>query len=121
VAADDEGRVLGYYTLANSRISAIEIPAGELVRLPRYPAPSVLMGKLARDRTQRGTGLGSLLLVDAWRKAVAISAISGVMLFEVHAMSAAARSFCIDFGFRTRLDSEYHLFLTMEDIKRILT
>ena len=53
--------VLGYYTLSSGRISFEIIPE----KVPRYPIPTVHLGRLAVDLKMQGQRLGELLLIDA--------------------------------------------------------
>jgi len=81
--------------------------------------PAVLVGRLAVDRTAQGQGLGSLLLIDAFRRAQFISTQVGVRAVEVHAIDDTARRFYSKFGFTSLLDDRNHLFLSMEAIRAL--
>ena len=67
VLVSADGRIAGYYTLSLDNIRADNVPA-ELVKqlnLPRYLViGATLIGRLARDLSFRGQGIGELLLVD---------------------------------------------------------
>jgi GNAT superfamily N-acetyltransferase len=59
-------KIAGYYTLAATSISADELPADVLKRLPHYPVlPAALIGRLAIDQGFHRKGLGSTLIADA--------------------------------------------------------
>ena len=47
-------RVLGYYTLAASSVSFEQAPDDLIKKLPRYPLPTALLGKLAVDESVQG-------------------------------------------------------------------
>src|SRR5687768_5779260 len=65
---DGEWRVLGYYTLASSAIRFESLPANLAKKLPKHPVPTVLLARLAIDRSCQGQGLGKLLLADALKR-----------------------------------------------------
>lgn len=102
-------KLAGFFTLSAGSVACSELP-GELARkLPRYPIPVALIGRLAVDTAVRGTGLGSILLADACRKVAQASAVLAVAGIVVHAKDETAASFYAHFGFvalpgqRTRL------------------
>ena len=70
VAARPDGRVLGDFTLASSAIAFENLPPDESQKLPKHPVPTILLGRLAVDRTQQGQGLGETLLMSALAKSL---------------------------------------------------
>lgn len=96
----DWPRVLGYYTLSVGQVSRDEAPEAIIKRLPRYPLPAVILGRLARDSRVRGAGVGEQLLDDAHRRALAIGENAGVVLVIVDAKDAFAARFYSRFGYR---------------------
>ena len=61
--------IIGFYTLSNTSIQAAELPSAFVKKLPRYPVlPATSLGRLAVDAKRRGTGLGTILLIDALRR-----------------------------------------------------
>ena len=79
----EELSVCGYYALSTHRVIYDALPAVEAKALPRLDVPVVLIGRLAVDRTVQGQGLGSLLLIDALRRALQISEQIGIRAVEV--------------------------------------
>jgi GNAT superfamily N-acetyltransferase len=67
--ADD---IRGYFSLTMGSLLRTEAPAKLVRGLPAYPVGAVLLVRLAVDRRSQGRGLGSLLLSEALRKAVAL-------------------------------------------------
>src|SRR3546814_10256142 len=55
----------GYYSLSAASFQRDSLPANQAKRLPRYPVPAVVLGRLAVDESKRGQGLGAFLLMDA--------------------------------------------------------
>ena len=54
-------RVLSYYTLALGAVEVAHLPPTAAKKLPKHPAPVVLLGRLAVDRTEQRKGLGGNL------------------------------------------------------------
>jgi len=111
--------VLGYYAISSHRVTHEALPTDEAKGLPRLDLPVVLLGRLAVDRSVQGQGLGTLLLIDALRRAQYLAAHVGVRAVEVDAIDDAARQFYLRFGFVPLLDDPNHLFLSMSVIRKL--
>ena len=110
---------LGYYAISNHRVTHEALPAQEAKGLPRLDVPVVLLGRLAVDLTVQGQGLGSMLLIDALRRAQHLAEHVGVRAVEVDAIDEEARQFYLRFGFVPSLDDMNHLFLSMSVIRKL--
>ena len=111
--------VCGYYAISTHRVLHEVLPPDESKGLPRLDLPVVLLGRLAVDRTVQRQGLGSLLLVDALRRAMLIAEHVGIRAVEVDAIDEAARSFYLTFGFRPLTDDARHLLMPMHEIRQL--
>jgi GNAT superfamily N-acetyltransferase len=119
VAADTDGKVMGYFTLAAGRLSVSVLP--ERGGLPaRMPLPTTLLARLAVDTSWRGRGLGAALLAYALRVAVEGAKTIASAVIEVDAKDDAARPFYARFGFRRLADDPLHLYLPMESARRAI-
>ena len=114
-----ETTVLGYYAISNHRVAHEALPASESKGLPRLDVQVVLLGRLAVDRSVQGQGLGSLLLIDALRRARHLAERVAIRAVEVDAIDEAARQFYLKFGFMPLLDDPNHLFLPMPVIRKL--
>lgn len=114
-----ESRVFGYYAISSHHIGYESLPADRAKGLPKIDVPVVLLGRLAVDQSVRGEGLGSLLLVDALRRAQHLSTQLGIRAVEVDAIDEAARQFYLKFGFTPLEDDPHHLFLPMQVIHKL--
>jgi len=112
-------RVLGYYAISNHRVTHESLPGDEAKGLPLLDVPVVLLGRLAVDRSVHGRGLGSLLLVDALRRAQHLAEHVGIRAVEVDAIHDDARRFYLKFGFVPLLDNPHHLFISMKVIRKL--
>src|SRR3990172_169957 len=60
--AVEEGRLLGFATVAHGHVEIERLPASVRKKLPRYPLPVLRLARLAVDESARGHGLGRQLL-----------------------------------------------------------
>ena len=108
--SEQSERVAGYYTLSASNVQCADLPENLAKKLPRYPIPVALMGRLGVDTRFQGQGLGGVLLIDAIKKlqkAQDFLAVAGLM---VDAKDESAVRFYLHFGF-VRLGTSMRLFL----------
>jgi len=79
VAYSENGELIGYYTIANSSIPRLELPAEQTAGSPRYlQIPALLLARLAVAKNHAGKGNGEQLLRHCLNTALAISEQSGV-------------------------------------------
>jgi len=91
--------VMGYYTLSAASIAADTLPEKWRKKLPRYPVPAALLGRLAVSQQAQGQGLGSVLLADACKRVAAVREILAVAAIVVDAKSPDIAAFYQHFGF----------------------
>lgn len=122
VKTDVGNRVIGYYTLASESLGRDIIPEAYRNQVPTsYNAPVILLGRLARDSSAKGTGLGEELLLDALERAYTLSMVSiGAMAVVVDPINAKAIQFYEKYGFITLPDSG-RMFLPMKVIQKLFT
>lgn len=112
VPTADRGRVAGFYTLSATNIALAKLPDHLVKRLPRYPElPTTLLGRLARDLSFKGQGIGNLLMVDALRRAYRSSSVIGSVAIVTDPKDDRAARFYGEFGFKS-LDGR-RMFLPM--------
>jgi GNAT superfamily N-acetyltransferase len=97
--ADQTTDVVGYYTLSAASIAAETLPEPWRKKMPHYPVPVALLGRLAVNRAAQGQGLGSILLADACKRVAAASQTLAVAAIIVDAKSPDAAAFYKHFGF----------------------
>lgn len=121
VAIDNQQNVIGYYTLSSESLGRELIPEKYLKQLPKnYNAPVILLGRLARDLTAKGTGLGEHLLLDALFRSYHLSNKSiGAMAVVVDPVNEKAVEFYKKYGFQQLPDSK-KLFLPMKVIEQLI-
>ena len=117
---DNIQEVAAFYTLSAGSVERESLPEGLMKRLPRYPVPVALLGRLAVDRRWRGQGLGSAMLIDAIHRVRLASDTLGVYAIVVDAKDEVAYAFYKRFDFVEIPDSAMRLFLPMPTIDRLL-
>ncbi len=119
VALDQDGKIVGYYTLASASIDLSDLPEALAKKLPRYPTvPAVRMGRLAVDEACKGCGLGGALLADALARVLG-SDIAAYALV-VDAKDDTASEFYLHHGMTAFPTSKLTLFLPMASAKQLL-
>lgn len=108
-----EDRVLGYFTLVSGAIAFEHLPPDDAQKLPKHPVPTILLGRLAVDRTAQGQGVGETLLKSAVAKSLDLSETLGVYAVEAHAIDSAAAKFYAKSGFLPLLHDLLHLYLPL--------
>jgi GNAT superfamily N-acetyltransferase len=106
-------RVLGFYTLSALSVAADELPREIARRLPKHPMPAALIGRLAVDEADQGTGIGRMLLMDALHRTLAASEEIAVFAMVVDAKDRNARRFYEGFGFLPFPETPMRLFLPL--------
>jgi len=110
---DSVKTVVGYYTLSAGSIKANELPLIERQRLPNYPIPVALLGRLAIDTQYQGQRLGSILLADAVQRIEQASEVLAVYAIVVDALSPSVAEFYQSFGFIPFPGEPLKLFLAL--------
>jgi GNAT superfamily N-acetyltransferase len=93
-------RVVGYYCISTGSVERRALPP-KVKRARGLPnqIPVAIIGRLARDATYAGRGLGKDLLQDALRRILSATRIIGVRAVLVHALDEEAAKFWIDHEF----------------------
>ncbi|MFZ1319811.1 MAG: GNAT family N-acetyltransferase [Candidatus Nitrotoga sp.] len=96
---NDPRQLSGFFTLSAGSVSCSSLPASLARKLPRYPVPVALIGRLGVDKKFQGKGLGSILLADACQKVSQASTILAMAGIIIDAKDDDAISFYKHFGF----------------------
>jgi ribosomal protein S18 acetylase RimI-like enzyme len=120
IAVGDEAqKIAGYYSLSAASFEKDELPAALAKRLPHYPVPAAVLGRLAINREHQGRGLGETLLLDAIRRVVWASTTIAVYAIIVDAKSEGAQAFYERYGFRAFATERRRLFLPLETFEKL--
>ena len=114
--AEDGVTVMGFMTVSAGQIATASLPVQ--LKLPRYPAPMLRIGRLAVDVHYQGKGIGQDLLVFALRLAVEFSQRVGLYAVVVDAKHDKARAFYVKLGFIACVDNPLCLYLPVATLEQ---
>ncbi|WP_017589244.1 GNAT family N-acetyltransferase [Nocardiopsis ganjiahuensis] len=110
--------VAAYYSFTSTSLEKEELPRN-LARGSTHTIPAVLLARLALGTRYQGQGLGPVLLVDSFERALAGNEIFAVRFFVVDALDDDARTFYEKHGFRG-IPGSMRLYRKMSDIARTM-
>lgn len=111
--------VIGYYTLSATSFEKKHLPPEIAKKLPHYPVPAAIIGRLAVDESCQGKGLGKFLLMDAFYKVLLAKNAIAVNAIVVDAKNQVASSFYKQYGFLEFPKNPKRLFLPIATIEKI--
>jgi GNAT superfamily N-acetyltransferase len=112
-------RVVGYYSLAVGSVQREDSPSRTLKGMARHPLPVMILARLAVDRSDQGSGIGTALLKDALLRTAQAAEIAGIRALVVHAKDDNARRWYEQFDFEPSPTDPLHLFLLLKDLKKL--
>jgi GNAT superfamily N-acetyltransferase len=120
VLTPDGKTVAGFYSLSAHSIQAADLPPDMARRLPRFPLPVTLLGRMAVDQSLQGKGLGEFLLIHALKRAWLGSREVASWAVVVDA-KAGAREFYLKHDFIPFALQPQRLFLPMQTIEMLFS
>jgi GNAT superfamily N-acetyltransferase len=93
--------VLAFYTLSMALVETEHVAPVLRRRLPKYPMPAALIGRLAVDQRVQGHRLGEKVLLDALQRIVDAAEHLGCVGAIVDAKDEAAEHFYSKYDFTT--------------------
>lgn len=114
--AGDEVTVTGFVTVSAGQIATASLPSQS--KLPRYPAPILLIGRLAVDARHQGKGIGQDMLAFALHLAVEFSQRVGLYAVVADAKHDKAKAYYLKLGFIACVDNPLCLYLPVATIGR---
>lgn len=109
--------ISGFFTVRMGEVAFDLLPEQARKKLPRYPVPVVHLARLAVDVRERGKGLGELLLMECFSRALRANAEVSALAIEVSAKDEAAVRFYARYGFTRFLDDHHHMYLSMKAVE----
>ena len=113
-------RVIGYYSLSAGSLADADLPEPIRRRLPRYPVPVALLGRLAIDKSFQGHGFGAVLIADALQRVALASQVIAVYAVVVAALHESAAAFYRQFGFIPLPSQPLTLILPMDTVTQLV-
>jgi len=114
VTTESPATVVGYYTLSILSIELNRLPEEVARKLPRYPIPAALIGRLAVSQRAQGSGVGKMLLMDAIKRTLSVSNEIAIYAMVVDAIDEQAERFYQQFGFLSLRVQNRRLFLPLK-------
>jgi predicted GNAT family N-acyltransferase len=118
ILTPDGHNVAGFYTLSAHTIRAVELPLESAKKLPRFPLPVTLLGRMAIAQSLQGKRWGEFLLLHALKRAGLGSRIVASWAVVLDA-KAGARDFYLKHNFIPLRDQPDRLFLPMKTIEQM--
>ena len=118
-AGDPPERIASYYTLSAASFEKDNLPAELARRLPHYPVPAAVIGRLAVDLRSQGSGLGEVLLLDAIHRVVRAGDTIGVYAVVVDALHDRASAFYERYGFVPFPSQPLRLYLPLRTFEQL--
>jgi len=117
VALSDDGTaVRGFVTVSAGQVQVAHLAPH--LKLPRYPAPILRIGRLAVDSGHQGQGMGQHLMAFALQLALDFSQQVGLYAVVVDAKHDKARVFYESLGFVGTLDNALCLYLPVATLQK---
>lgn len=122
VLVNQDQFVKGYYTLSANSINRDVFAADLVKKLPPSYAdiPTILLGRLAIDKSIHGKGWGEILLLDALHRSSSISESLGTVAVVVDPIDKSAEAFYAKYGF-VLLPGSGKMFIPMKTIQDLYT
>jgi GNAT superfamily N-acetyltransferase len=120
VPADDDRRILGFYSLSPASLEYARVPAIATKGLGRFDVPVYRLGRLAVDVTCQGEGLGSQLLLAAGRRCIRVASEVGGVALLIDARNERVSGWYQGFGAMPLLDSPLSLLIPLATIEQAL-
>lgn len=120
VLTPDGHTIAGYYTLSQYSIDAGKLPdeLARRLRVPKYDKLlATLLGRLARSKQFKGTGVGEMLLMGALARALEHSRNIASMAVVVDAKDDKARQFYRSYGLIDLPDHPNRLCIPMQTVE----
>ncbi|QEN05647.1 GNAT family N-acetyltransferase [Thiospirochaeta perfilievii] len=108
---------LGYYTVSMVQVYFHELTDDIKKSLPKYPIPSMRIGKLAVSKGVQGKRIGAYLLRDSFLRAIRISEDVALKFIVVDALNEKSKEFYIRYGFIPLKDNPLKLVISLDTIK----
>jgi ribosomal protein S18 acetylase RimI-like enzyme len=104
VCLDRQNRIVGYYTFAMAQVAKQSLPPDLAKGIPGYPMGAIRIGRLARDKSAQGQGVGEVLLRDCLRRIVGLATTTDITgpafrFILVDAKTEKAAKFYEKYGF----------------------
>jgi predicted GNAT family N-acyltransferase len=121
-AKEDLKTILSYYTLSSRELMLEQLPSEIAKRAGKYGYVGVtLLGRMAVAEKCKGSGLGTLALMNALEKSLTTTKDVASWAVFVEAIDDDAASFYRKYGFIELPEDKHKLFLPMKTIAKLFS
>ena len=120
VLVDEDGAIVGYYTLATGQVDFSDLPADVGRKLPRRQLPVAVLAWLGVDSSQQGKGLGGLLLAQALRDCWEAGKTFAFVAVVLDCINDAAKAFYTRWDFRELPGHPHRLFVSAKQLDAMM-
>jgi predicted N-acetyltransferase YhbS len=114
-----DDKVAGYFAVANGSVLQANAPARVKQGSGGYPIPVVVLARLGVDVSEEGRGLGTALVKEAFKLAIAAASSIGVRAVLIHAENAGVKDWYRKIAeFEESPTDPLHLVVMMKDLKK---
>ncbi|CAN5594783.1 hypothetical protein BH11ARM2_BH11ARM2_05000 [soil metagenome] len=110
--------IAGYFSLSAGSIEFSDLDDVTRSGKPRLAIPSVLLARLAVDKSFQGQGLGHRLTGEAIRKVLDLSEEVGIALLVVDALHPRAAEFYFRYGFTPTPENPLRLTVPLRTLRK---
>jgi ribosomal protein S18 acetylase RimI-like enzyme len=118
---NNPSQIIGYYTLTASSVEASTFPDNVKKKLPKYPIPVALIGRLAVDKRYKGLGYGKDLLINALYNSLIASKAMAVYAVIVDAKDDKAIAFYEKFEFKSFPLNKYKMYIPLDFVSDLFS
>jgi GNAT superfamily N-acetyltransferase len=112
--------IVGYHSLVVASVTLEDAPERLAKGLAKHPVPAMLLARIATDHRWQGKGVAGALLRDAIQRTLRAAEIAPIRALAVHAKDEEARHFYERFDFVPSPTDPMHLFVLLNDARRII-
>ncbi|MEW6736260.1 MAG: GNAT family N-acetyltransferase [Acidobacteriota bacterium] len=116
---DDDLTIKGYYTVSAASFRKEDLPTELAKRLPHYPVPAAILGRLAVDQTAQGQRLGEYLLMNAFDRIIQASRSIAIHAIIADAKDERVKAFYERYGFRAFKAQPLRMFISMATVEQL--
>lgn len=110
--------ILSFYTLSVFEVCARKLPQ-KFSKKYKGHLPAVKIARLAVAKALQNQGVGKHMIIDAIRRAIAISKHAGIIGLFVDAKNEDATQYYLKFGFIPLPDHPLELFLPLKTLEKM--
>ena len=108
--------VFGFYSLCVATLEKKSFPG-----FGSRPVPALYLAMIGVDLTQKGRGLGTALMTDAFRRALIVATNAGAYCLFLDAVDVTTAKFYAKLGFEFLVPGKLKMFIAIETLMEAFT